>query len=243
MVLLAPITFPYFIFKSRKAQSKFLIILFLISFAGVGASEFYIYSSQRQAYLHERLAPVIQQALYLGESLKQTTADLDNALATLDRLSKVSSRIKEVKQTIEFLGSLKDLMSRNQASLDRLFIYAKEHEAYFAGKEGNWIHQVQYFYTHGNLVHYNKSLETYVADFQALLKYVHDHFYEITKLKSQEHLKNYDEYYLRYRRAHDAHKQFNLQRLEFQKELLGLYPEIKPYLPGDRHTEAIRLWE
>ena len=243
MVFLAPITFPYFILKSRRAQGKFLIMLFLISFAAVAACEVYIYSRQRQIYNHERLDPVAQQALYFGESLKQTTAELDRALTTLERLSKVSSRIEEVKQTIEFLGSLRELMSRNQASIDQLVLYAKDHEAYFAGKEEGWVYQIHHFYTHRNLVLYDKSLKTYVDDFEALLRYAHDHFYQITKLKTQEHLNNYDEYYLRYRRAYDTHEQFNIQRLEFQNELKGLYPEIKPYLPGDRHTEAFRLWE
>lgn len=243
MVFLAPITFPYFILKSRKAQGKFLLMLFLVSFTAVVTCEVYIYSRQRQAYHHDRLTPVAQQALSFGESLKQTTADLDRALATLDRLSKVSSRINEVKQTIEFLGSLRELISKNQAVIDQLILYTKDHEAFFAGKESRWVHQVQHFYAHRNLVLYNKSLKTYADDFEVLLRYTHEHFYQITKLKTQENLNNYDEYYLRYRRAYDTHKQFNIQRLEFQNELQGLYPEIKPYLPGNRHTEAFQLWK
>jgi len=75
------------------------------------------------------------------------------------------------------------------------------------------------------------------------LKYTHVNFYNITEYKTREHLKNYDEYYLRYRRAVDAHNRFNVKRIEFQNSFLKKHPDIKPYLPGERQTETFRLWE
>ena len=68
-------------------------------------------------------------------------------------------------------------------------------------------------------------------------------FLNITEFKDTETLKNYDEYYLRYRRAVDSHNRFNVKRIEFQNQFLIKYPEIKAYLPGERQTETFRLWE
>jgi len=92
------------------------------------------------------------------------------------------------------------------------------------------------------VVHY-KSLEAYLDNFEALLTYSYTNFYNIKDAKSKGHLKNYDEYYLRYRRAVDAHNRFNVKRIEFQNEFLHKYPSIKPYLPGKRQTETFMLWE
>ena len=62
-------------------------------------------------------------------------------------------------------------------------------------------------------------------------------------LKNADMYKNYDEYYLRYRRAVDSHNRFNVKRIDFQNSFLKKHPEIKPYLPGERQTETFRLWE
>lgn len=243
MVFLAPVTFPYFIFKSRKAQGMLLYVLFLITFFGVMVSEVYIYSSRKEKHWIGNQAPIIRQAIQLGDSLKQTTADLDQALAALEQLSKVSSRITEIKQTLEFIKTLKKLMYENQTIIDKLVTHARLYHAYFERKELNWVLQIDLFYHHRKVLIHGKSLKTYVDDFEALLRYSHDNFLGITVLKTQEYLNNYDEYYLRYRRALDAHTRFNLQRIEFQREFLLKYPELNAYLPGDRHTEIFRLWE
>jgi hypothetical protein len=99
------------------------------------------------------------------------------------------------------------------------------------------------FYTDRNVVIHFKSLETYLEAFEALLVYSYTNFYHIKAAESKVHLSNYDEYYLRYRRAVDAHNRFNVQRIEFQNTFLQKYPDIKPYLPDERQTEAFKLWE
>jgi len=43
-VMAAPITTPYFIFKSRKSEGVILFMIFLTTFTAVAASEFYIYA-------------------------------------------------------------------------------------------------------------------------------------------------------------------------------------------------------
>ena len=48
MVLFAPITTPWFIFKSRKASGIILFIVFLMTFAAVGGTEFFLYTKYKE---------------------------------------------------------------------------------------------------------------------------------------------------------------------------------------------------
>jgi len=134
-------------------------------------------------------------------------------------------------------------VDKNQASIARLVKFTSDYKVYFVKKDLNWVYQIQSFYTNRNVVVNYKSLQAYLENFEALLTYFYTNFYNITEAKSKEHLKNYDEYYLRYRRAVDSHNRFNVQRIEFQNEFLRKYPDIKPYFPGKRQTETFMLWE
>ncbi len=243
VVFLAPITTPYFIFKSRKTEGMILFMIFLATFTAVAASEFYLYSTMKEKNKYAHLPPITRQIIRLSDELKQTTINLDKALVTLEQISKVESRIKELKQTLEFIGTLRIIMAENQASISRLVKFTNDYKTYFAKKDLNWIYQVQLFYTNRNVLIHYKSLKTYLDNFEALLSYTHTNFYTITEAKTKEHLNNYDEYYLRYRRTVDTHNKFNVKRIEFQNDFLLKYPEIKPYLPGKRQTEAFKLWE
>lgn len=242
-VLLAPITTPYFIFKSRKTEGMVLFMIFLATFTGVSAFEFYTYAQMKETNKYAHLPPITRQVIWLSDDLKQTTINLDNALVTLEQVSKVESRLKELKDTIDFIGTLRIIMDENQASIARLVKFTTDYKVYFVKKGLNWVYQIQLFYTNRNVVLHYKSLEAYLDNFEALLTYSYTNFYNIKDVKSKEHLKNYDEYYIRYRRAVDSHNRFNVQRIEFQNEFLRKYPSIKPYLPGKRQTETFKLWE
>ncbi len=243
VVFLAPITTPYFLFKSRKTEGMILFMIFLATFTAVSASEFYLYSTMKEKNKYAHLPPITRQVIRLSENLKQTTVELDKALVNLEMISKVESRIKELKQTIEFIEALRLTQSENQASINRFVKFTSDYKSYFVKKDLNWVYQIQLFYTNRNVLHHYKSLQAYLDDFEALLTYTHTNFYNITVAKTEEHLKNYDEYYLRYRRAVDTHNKFNVKRIEFQNQFLLKYPDIKPYLPGKRQTDAFMLWE
>ncbi|MBA3008701.1 MAG: hypothetical protein KKF12_05345 [Proteobacteria bacterium] len=243
LVLFAPITTPYIIFKSRKTEGMILFMIFLATFTAMSAFEFYIYSDLREKNKYAHLPPITRQVIRLSDDLKQTTIDLDKALVTLEVISKVESRINELKRTIEFIETIRIAMAANQDAIDRLVKFITDYKAYFVKKDLNWVYQIQQFYTNRNVLLHYKSLNAYLDDFEALLSYTHSNFYNITKAKTSEHLNNYDEYYLRYRRAVDTHNKFNVQRIEFQNEFLLKYPDIKPYLPGKRQTDTFRLWE
>lgn len=243
MVLVAPITFPFLYSKSRKEINPAILIGFFGIFAIVAGSEFYLYKRFMEKNKFTHLPPVTRQMLQLSETLRQSTINLDGALIKLENLSKVESRIHEIKNTIQFIGELRLIMAENRKAIHRLVEFTTAHNDFFAKKDLAWVFDIQRFYNNHNVVQHYKSLEKYLQDFEELLRYTHLNFYNITEVQSPEHLKNYDEYYIRYRRAVDSHNRFNVKRIDFQNQYLRQYPDIKAYLPGERQTETFRLWE
>ncbi len=243
LVLAAPITTPYFIYKSRKNEGVILFMIFLTTFTAVSASEFYIYSQMKEKFKYSHLPPITRQVIRFSDTLKMTTHRLDKALVSLENMSKVESRIKEIENTIKFIAELRIIMAQNEAAIRRMVKFTTDYKAYFVKKELNWVYHIQLFYTNRNVVQHYKSLYAYLNNFDALLKYTFKNFHNIKKIKDKETLNNYDEYYIRYRRAVDSHNALNVKRIEFQNSFLQQYPDIKPYLPGKRQTDAFKLWE
>ncbi len=243
VVLAAPVTTPYFIFKSMKARGVIPFMIFISCFTAVACSEFYLYLQMKEKMKYSHLPPLTRQVMRFSETLKSTTHRLDEALVTLEQMSKVESRIAELKSTIDFIAELRIIMSQNQAAIRRMVKFTTDYKSYFVKKELNWVYHIQLFYTNRNVINHYASLERYLDDFNALLVYTYNNFDNITKVKSKSHLKNYDEYYLRYRRAVDSHNRLNVNRIEFQNGFLSEYPDIRPYLPGERQTDTFKLWE
>lgn len=243
MVLFAPVTTPYFIFKARKKSGMIIFMVFLASFCAVGATEFFLYTRYMEKNRYMHLPPVARQMIKLSDELKASTVKLDHALAKLENLSKVESKIHELKNTIDFIARLRIIMIENQAAIDRLVKHTADYKSFFSRKDLEWIVHIQRFYKDRTVIQHHKTLERYLNNFEALLKYTYVNFYNITEHKDPKTLKNYDEYYLNYRRAVDSHNRFNVRRMEFQNAFLKKYPDIKPFLPNERQTETFRLWE
>ena len=242
MVLFAPVTAPWFVFQSRKASGIVIFMIFLTSFSAVGGTEFYIYTNYMEKNKYSHLPLVTRQMIRLAEDLKSSTVKLDRALVKLEGLSKVESRIHEIKNTIDFIYEIREIEEENKNAIFRLENYLYDYKDFFIKNDLAWLFNIQPFYDNHNVVQHNKSLKKYLDSFEALLKYTYVNFYKITELKLQENLNNYDEYYLKYRRDVDSHNRFNVKRINFQNAFLKKYPEIKPYLPGKRQTEAFKLW-
>lgn len=243
MVLFAPVTTPYFIFKSRKESGMVLFMIFLTTFSAVGVSEVFLYSDYMEKNKYSDLPPVTRQMIRLSEDVKVSTLKLDQALVKLENLSKIQSRINEIKKTIEFIAELRAIMLENQESINRLVKYTTDYKSFFNKKDLEWVFHIQQFYNNRDVIQHHKSIEKYLDNFEELLKYVYVNFYNITEIKSKEHFQNYDQYYLNYRRAVDSHNRFNVKRIDFQNAFLKQYPELKPYLPGERQTDTFKLWE
>ncbi len=243
VVFAAPVTTPYFIFKFRTDRKLTLLMIFLVCFSLVTGSEFFIYSKMKATYKYDHLPPVTRQLIRYSEILKQTTQNLDNDLVELEQRSKVQSNVEKLEQTIVFIDELRQSMRDNQAAIEQMVEFVDKHKDFFTEKDLQWVYEINRFYNNRIVIMHFKSLQNYLDNFETLLRFCYQNFDAITKAGSTAYLKNYDQYYLRYRRAVDAHNKFNVKRLEFQNAFIKRYPEIKAYLPAKRQTEAFRLWE
>jgi len=178
----------------------------------------------------------------LKEDLKTSTVELDDALVKLEGLSRVDSRIHEIKNTIDFIYEVRDIEIVNTNAILQLENYLNDYKSIFITKDLSWVFKIQEFYDHHNVAQYQKHLRLYFDSFEDLLKYTYVNFSHIKDLKTQEHRQNYDQYYLRYRRAVDSHNAFNIKRIDFQKKFIKKYPKVTPYLPGKRQIEAFKFW-
>lgn len=242
VVFAAPVTTPYFISKLRKNKSLVLILMFLACFCLVAVSEIFLYSHMKERYKYANLPPVTRQLIRYSEILKQTTQTLDDDLVKLEQQSKVQSKLDKVGQTIELIGHLRIAMDNNKAAIRQMVDFVDRHTDFFIKQDLQWVYEIQRFYNNRIVITHFKSLENYLDNFEALLTFCYKNFDAITKAQSSAHMKNYDQYYLRYRRAVDSHNRLNVKRIEFQNSFLKKYPEIKAYLPAKRQTEAFRLW-
>lgn len=243
IVFAAPVTTPYFILKSRKGQSLILLMIFLVCFCLVTVGEIFIYSKMKAKYKYAYLPPVTRQLIRYSEILKQTTHNLDNDLVELEQQSKVQSKVDKIEQTIIFIGELRLGLHDNQAAIKQMVEFVENHRDFFTKKDLQWVYEIKIFYNNRIVVAHFKNLETYLDNFETLLRFCYQNFEAITKAESTIHLRNYDEYYLRYRRAVDSHNRFNVKRIQFQNDFIKRYPEIKEYLPAERQTKTFRLWE
>lgn len=245
IVFAAPVTTPYFIVKSRKAQGLILLVIFLACFSLVAASEIFIYSQMTAKYKYVNLPPVTRQLMRYSEILKQTNRNLDNDFVEFEQQSKVQSKINKLGQIIVFIGELRQAIYNNQAAIKQMVEFVDNHRDSFLKKDLKWVYEIKRYYNNRIVVQYFKSLENYLDNFEILLRFCYQNFDAITKEGSATHLKNYDEYYLRYRRAVDSHSRLNVKRIKFQDDFIKRYPEIKECLPGKRQTQttAIRFLE
>jgi len=242
MVLFAPVTTPWFIFQSRKASGIIIFMVFLTSFSAVGGTQFYLYTNYMEKNKYSDLPPVTRHMIRIAEELKASTVKFDQALVKLEGLSKVESRIHEIKNTIDFIYKVREIEIENKNAIFRLEKYLDDYKDFFIKQDLEWLFYIHEFYDNHNVVQHYKSLKKYLDSFEALLRYTYTNFYNIDELKTPEHLQNYDQYYLKYRRDVDSHNIFNVKRINYQNKFLKEHPEVKPYLPGKRQTETFKLW-
>lgn len=218
-------------------------MIFCVCFLLVTGGEIFIYSEMKATHKYVHLPPVTRQLIRYSEILKQTTQNLDKDLVELEQRSKVQSNVEKLEQTIVFIDELRQSMRDNQAAIKQMVEFVGKHKDFLTQKDLQWVYEINRFYNNRIVIAHFKSLKNYLDNFETLLRFCYRNFDAITKAESTTHLKNYDQYYLRYRRAVDSHNRFNVKRLEFQNAFIKKYPEIKAYLPAKRQTEAFRLWE
>lgn len=244
IVFAAPVTTPYFIIKSRKGKGFiWVLFIFFACVALVLAGEIFLYSRTKEQYKYEHLPPVTRQLIRYSEILKQTTHKLDTELVELELQSKVQSKVNKIEQTIVFIDELRKSMHDNREAIKQIVSFGEAHENFFLTQDLKWVYEIQKFYNNRIVTQHFESLEKYLDNFETLLRFCCENFDSINERKNLVVLKNYDEYYMRYRRAVDSHNRLNVKRIEFQNTYISRHPEIREYLPAKRQTEAFRLWE
>ncbi|MCP3900519.1 MAG: hypothetical protein GY707_12480, partial [Desulfobacteraceae bacterium] len=85
------------------------------------------------------------------------------------------------------------------------------------------------------------SLDEYLNAFEELLLFSYRNFYKIAELENPKALRNYDAYYLQYRRAAEKFSRYNSHRTEYQNQFIQEHPKIAAYLPGVRQTDVFNI--
>ncbi len=243
MVLFAPVTAPYFIFKSRRTEGLILFMVFMATFSMVVGVEIYTWAKYKERNKYAHLPPIVRETIRFSDILKQTTQDLDKALVELEEMSKKMTSPGEAQDTLAFIKIVREAETVNQEAVTRLARFTQDYQSYFVKQELSWVYQIKEFYTSRKVIIHQRSLNQYLNAFEAMLRYIADNFDQIMSKESNPQKKNYDEYYIRYRRAVDRHNKFNVMRIEFQNEFSKKHPGVSPYLPGTRQTETFKLWQ
>jgi hypothetical protein len=63
----------------------------------------------------------------------------------------------------------------------------------------------------------------------------------IAEIEIPKVLRNYDVYYLLYRRAAEKFSKYNMQRTKYQSQFVQEHPKIEVYLPGVRQTDVFSI--
>ncbi len=243
VVLLVPPAAPAVFLKLKKNTGLILSVLSILTFCLAAGAEIYLFLDHKKKAAEDTVPPIIKKMIALNEDVKQTTIAIYNASGKLDSLSMVQSRITDIKSTIKTIKTIRELVEENQAAIQRLIDFAESHEVFFQRKNLDWIFAIRDFYRDHNVIQHHKSRDNYLATFENLLTYTYKNFDNIMTHKSQQHMKSYDVYYMRYRRAADSHNRFNKKRIAFQNQFMEQYPEVKPFLPGSHHLGSFKFWD
>lgn len=242
LALIFPLAVVPMMVRAKMKRRTLFVTLLVVSFLSVLAAEAFLYVG-RKANSRESVPPIIKKVTQLNQDVKQTTIDIYKASGKLHSISMVQSRITDIKSSIQVIENLRELVERNHAAIGTLMEFITDHQAYFHRKNLSWVLNIKAFYSDYYVVQHRNSQAQYLSAFEVLLKYTFENFQNIMELKSQRHMKSYDAYYLRYRRAADAYNRFNRKRIAFQKDFALTYPEVRPFLPGSHHQEPFRFWD
>lgn len=242
IILAAPVTVPYYILKTNREKGIIYVMIFLSTFSAVAAGEIILYSMKKEEMKYAGMPPIKRQMVRLTENLKTSTQEMDRAILKLEELSKVESNLDKIKETIDYIGYVRMLLKKNREDVSMVVEYAENYSSYFEKKNIHWVSKIDKYYKSRPVKEYHEALEEYLNEFEELLRFTFRNFHEITELEQPKAQKNYDQYYLEYRRAVDRHNKYNIRRIKFQNRYLEKNPALKKYLPGKRQTDSFRVW-
>ncbi len=241
VIFFAPITAPYYIFQTKKEEGITWIMIFLASFSAVVAGEAFLYNFEKERLKYNDQPPIVRQALVFADELKKTTKDFDLKILELEQMSRIVSGLDKIKETIEYISIVRSTGEKNEAMLSKLMNYIDNYQSYFAKKNIQWVFQIKKYYQNEEVLLHLASLNEYLDSFEDVLMFSYKNFYKIVELEDSKTLRNYDAYYLKYRRATEKFSKYNLRRTEYQNEFVMANPKVSAYLPGIRQTDIFDI--
>jgi hypothetical protein len=241
VVFFAPITAPYYIFKTRKEEGITLIMIFIASFSAVVAGEIALYAYTKDKLKYSKQPPVVRQALFLADDLQETTEEFDASIIRLEEMSRIVSGLGKIQETINYIDVVRLAGNKNKEMVSKLINYIDNYRNYYNKKNVKWIFMIEEYYNN-EVVHLHlDSLDEYLNAFENILVFSYKNFYKIAEIEDPKALKNYDAYYLKYRRAAEKFSKYNLHRTEYQAQFVQEHPAIESYLPGIRQTDVFSI--
>ena len=241
VIFFAPVTAPYYIFRIKKEEGLTWIMIFLASFSVVVASEITLYTFKKEKLKYIDQPPVIRQVLRIADELQKTTKKFDSVIIELEEMSRIVSGLEKIEATAEYIGTVRLAGNTNKDTVSKLINYIDNYRSYYNKKNVQWVFQVEEYYKSDVIHMHLDSLEEYLGAFEKLLLFSYKNFYKISELENPKALRNYDAYYLQYRRAAEKFSKYNLQRTEYQNQFVQDYPKIEAYLPGVRQTDVFSI--
>ncbi len=242
VVLLAPVTAPYYFFKASQRYRGVFLTFFCLSFALVVAGEGYLYYQEKIDFRHSHFSPVGRQLVQLSKKLKESTVALEKAIQQLEAMSKVESTRTGIGETLTYIGTVQVRRIENKGDIARFLAFTRDYRKILEKEMADTLLSMEEYYSGPVVVNHLESLEDYLPAFEELLRYTFDNFREI-EMRSSKHRKNYDAYYMRYRQTVDRHNKLCAKRIQYRDALVQKCPELKYYLPTIYQIEYLRMWE
>jgi len=241
IIFFAPITAPYYIFRTKKEEGIIWIMIFIASFSAVIAGEAALYTLKKEKTKYLDMPPVMRQTLRTADELKKTTAKFDHAIIELEEMSRIVSGLEKIEATANFIETVRQAGNVNKAMVSKLINSIENYRSYYTKKKITWIFKIEEYYDNEIVRQHLDSLGEYLDSFEDVLMFSYENFYKISELGDAQSRRNYDAYYLKYRRAAEKFSKYNSYRNEYQSAFVKEHPKIETYLPGVRQTAVFNI--
>ncbi len=239
-VFFAPVTTPYFIVQFQKRGVGKWIVFFFISFLLVVGIEGCIWFQNYKQNQFARLNPVDRTAILITRDIESNISEMNAIMESLDIKDRVATGKKDIINSRDSIKRARILMEQGHKLTKQFVIFVTDHAPYFQQTHQNWALELKKFYQSSHMIKYYSTTTQYLNEFKHLLDYVETHFEKIKNHHSQA-IKNYDQYFIRYRQGLDRYKKYADGRMKSQTVLIKKYPELKKYLPAKVRVTAVKM--
>ena len=166
-----------------------------------------------------------------------------DAILRLEELGRIVSGLEKIGETIEYIEIVRSEGNKNKEMVSKLINHINSYRNYYTKKDVTWIFQIEDYYQNDIIRMHLDSFEGYLNAFENVLSFSYKNFYKISEIEDPKFLRNYDAYYLKYRRASERFSKYNMNRNKYQNQFVLEHPKIEAYLPGVRQTDVFSIRE